>query len=213
MIFITLLDRCVRNKSWALADVIMAELELLRFAPSNYTLSTVVTLWSMRGNLDKAFECLGPHCSSSLHLCCALGGLDIGAGWLYSATTAYRAASPPPSIRTLYFIVCVVENRPKATQQGGSSMWVVDSDNMSKFTIHTAAQWRASLSPFWVRGRKRSSLFLSPLLCAPSLPRQLAQVGIHSHFRALRSHQCGRLRRTLGLPDYLTGSDDILHAP
>lgn len=58
VIFNTLLDGCVHKANWALGDELLTEMNRLKVSPSNYTLSILVKMWSKRGNLDKAFECV-----------------------------------------------------------------------------------------------------------------------------------------------------------
>merc|ERR1719330_18865 len=58
VIFNTLLDGCVQKGNWALGDQLLAEMQRLDVQPSNFTLSIIVKMWSKRGELDKAFECV-----------------------------------------------------------------------------------------------------------------------------------------------------------
>merc|ERR1740121_1982146 len=58
IIFNTLLDGCVQKGNWALGDELLAEMERLGVQQSNFTLSILVKMWSKRGNLDKAFQCV-----------------------------------------------------------------------------------------------------------------------------------------------------------
>merc|ERR1740121_3554088 len=58
VIFNTLLDGCVKNGNWALGDELLAEMQRLGVQPSNFTLSILVKMWSKRGDLDKAFDCV-----------------------------------------------------------------------------------------------------------------------------------------------------------
>ena len=58
MIFNTLLDGCVQKSNWALGDECFAEMEHLNVAQTNFTLSILVKMWSKRGDLDKALECV-----------------------------------------------------------------------------------------------------------------------------------------------------------
>ena len=58
VIFNTLLDGCVQKGNWALGDEWLAEMQHLNVAPSNFTLSILVKMWSKRGDLDKALECV-----------------------------------------------------------------------------------------------------------------------------------------------------------
>ena len=58
IIFNTLLDGCVKTGKWALGDELLAEMERLGVQQSNFTLSIMVKMWSKRGSLDKAFQCV-----------------------------------------------------------------------------------------------------------------------------------------------------------
>jgi len=56
VIYNTLLDGCVQHGNFELADELLLEMEKSKVAPSNYTLSIIVKMWSKRGDLDKAFK-------------------------------------------------------------------------------------------------------------------------------------------------------------
>merc|ERR1719310_110446 len=56
VIFNTLLDGCVRNNDFELADDLMEKLEYYRITPTNFTVGIVVKMWGRRRELDKAFE-------------------------------------------------------------------------------------------------------------------------------------------------------------
>jgi len=58
VIFNTLLDGCVQKGNWALGDELLSEMQRLDVQPTNFTLSIMVKMWSKRGELDKAFECV-----------------------------------------------------------------------------------------------------------------------------------------------------------
>jgi len=58
VIFNTLLDGCVQQANFQLADEILAEMDRRQVVPSNYTLSIMVKMWSKRRELDKAFACV-----------------------------------------------------------------------------------------------------------------------------------------------------------
>jgi len=58
VIFNTLLDGCVQKGNWALGDELLNEMQRLDVQPTNFTLSIVVKMWSKRGELEKAFECV-----------------------------------------------------------------------------------------------------------------------------------------------------------
>merc|ERR1740123_2409013 len=58
VIFNTLLDGCVQKANWMLSDELLAEMERLKVKRTNFTLSIMVKIWSKRGELDKAFDCV-----------------------------------------------------------------------------------------------------------------------------------------------------------
>jgi len=58
VIFNTLLDGCVQKTNWSLGDELLAEMQRLEVQPTNFTLSIMVKMWSKRGELQKAFECV-----------------------------------------------------------------------------------------------------------------------------------------------------------
>merc|ERR1740121_2622233 len=58
VIFNTLLDGCVHKANWSLGDELLTEMKRLEVEPTNFTLSIMVKMWSKRGELDKAFDCV-----------------------------------------------------------------------------------------------------------------------------------------------------------
>merc|ERR1719188_2113274 len=54
----TLLDGCVQKANWLLGDELLAEMERRKVKPTNFTLSIMVKMWSKRGELEKAFDCV-----------------------------------------------------------------------------------------------------------------------------------------------------------
>merc|ERR1719277_614304 len=56
VIYNTLLDGCVRNNDFELADYLIQNLEFYKIRATNFTLGIIVKMWGRRRDLDKAFE-------------------------------------------------------------------------------------------------------------------------------------------------------------
>uniref|UniRef100_A0A7S2J029 Pentatricopeptide repeat-containing protein-mitochondrial domain-containing protein n=1 Tax=Zooxanthella nutricula TaxID=1333877 RepID=A0A7S2J029_9DINO len=58
LIYSALLDGCAHSKEFHVADELLEFMKERKVAQSTCTLSAVLTMWSLRGDLDKAFEAL-----------------------------------------------------------------------------------------------------------------------------------------------------------